>query len=267
MEIGESVAVVVQMMAEDKCVICGKKHAEPKEEEIKETAPGKSGWKRKSMSGVFESDGTREKVYPLSTFPPPYSYQGHHCLGLSALVEGGNGDSPKDRRIRFNFFLDQIGYFPNRPRNCIGLPARRGYGDFKAFHQSLDADKPLQMHGPGHDEAYFAQCDNLLSVMLSVLTNPKKCEKTTSDEWRDKLKKLMEQAENFAFKRLAASEGGWRLHPAEQVAALALYFLPTSKSMEVNSTGGSTERRSGLGRPQRNIEFPNLSFDTGPFGK
>ena len=63
------------------------------------------------------------------------------------------------------------------------------------------------MHGPGHDEDYFAQCDNLLSVMISVLTNPKKCEKTTSDEWKDKLKKLMEQAENFAFKRLAAAPG------------------------------------------------------------
>lgn len=266
MEIGESVAVVVQMMSDDKCVICGKKHGEPKRAKITETAPGKSGWKRKSMSGVFESDGVRNTIYVGSKFPPTYTYQGHHCIALSALVEGGNGATPKDRRVRLNFFLDQVGFFPNRPRNCIGLPARRGYGDFKAFFQSLDLKRPLQMHGPGHDETYFAQCDNLLAAMLSVITDPIECEATSEDEWKSQLKELVNQAENYAFIKLAAAEGGWRLHATETVAALTLYFLSVNKKMAIASTGGLTEMRDGLGREKRDIAFPVLKMDTGPFG-
>jgi hypothetical protein len=57
------------------------------------------------------------------------------------------------------------------------------------------------------------------------------------------------------------------LHPAEHVVALLLYFLPENKTMTVPAKGGTSKSWPGMGRQQRKIEFPKLSFDTGPFGK
>jgi hypothetical protein len=265
-EIGETVAMVQSMMDEGKCVICGKsEHKDPKKADIKETAPGNSGWHRKSMAGIFDSDGIRNTIYHGDAFPPTYSYQGHHCIALSAVVEGANGGSPKDRRIRLNFFLDQIGWFPNRPQNSLGLPARKGYGDFDAFWQSIDQDKPLQLHGPGHDESYFTQCDRLLSSMIDVLTDPELCEETSSDDWKDKLKKLVTQAENFAFRKLANNNSAWRLHPSEQISALRLYFLPSTQTMSATGKGGIPQSRRGMGKPEKSIIFPDPQLDVGPF--
>ena len=49
MQIGESVAVVVAMQEDNKCVFCSQEHENPKKEDVKETAPSDTGWKRKSM--------------------------------------------------------------------------------------------------------------------------------------------------------------------------------------------------------------------------
>lgn len=268
MEIGETVDVVVALSAAGKCVLCGSaEHEQPKQDEVKEIAPGNTGWHRKSMAGVFESDGTRNAVYPGNTFPPPYKYQGHHCLALSALVTDANTKSPKDRRLRLNFYLDKVGFSPNQPRNCIGLPARKGWGDFEAFFQSIDLDKPLQLHGPGHDERYFTQCDRLISSLIAALTHPKLCEKKTKDEWKELLKKRVAQAENFAFRKLANNDSAWQLHPSEQIAALGLYFLPKTEMMPVIGKGEVSETRPGLGRPGKDIAYPDPPLDVGPFGR
>lgn len=264
MQIGESVAMVVDMMADEKCVICSEKHPEPKKDDVQAVAPGNSGWQRKSMSKVFKSDGKREKIYP-SGFPPPYKHQGHHCVALSALVANANTSSPTDRRLRLNYYLDQVGFFPNRPENCIGLPARTSWGDFEAFFESIDLQHPLQLHGPGHDETYFTQCDRLLASLLSALTNPALCEQKPKDGWKDLLKTRMEQAENFAFNKLASNAGAWRLHAAEQITGLQLYFLPEAQTMSVKGVGGVSESRSGKGRKRAEVTFPDPGLDAGPF--
>jgi hypothetical protein len=260
-EIGESVAVVVKMQKEGKCIICSKDHDKPKKDEIKPIAPGNSGWHRKTMTGIFESDGTREKVYS-SGFPPSYSYQGHHCLALSAVVENANGGSPSDRRLRLNFFLDKVGFFPNRPRNVIGLPARKGIGDFKAFWHSVDGDHPLQMHGPGHDEAYFVRCERLLGRLVSGAADL--CEESTQKEWEDQLRELAKQAENYAFKNLAHYDEGWQLHPAEQQAATRLYSASTDTTETVSGKSAS-KSVAGYGKAPKNIKYPDPGLDTGPF--
>lgn len=266
MEIGETVTLVVEKMKAGKCVLCDSdEHEAPKKDDVKEVAPGNGGWHRKSMSRVFDSDGTRNLIYPNDSFPPPYSSQGHHCIALSALVADANTNSPKDRRLRLNFYLDQVGFFPNRPQNCIGLPARSGWGDFRAFVAALDLDKPLQLHGPGHDESYFCQCDRLLTSLLSALTDPRLCEKKPKDDWKDLLKKRIREAENFAFRKLARNDGAWRLHPLEQVRALALYFMPEAATMTVAGKGGVEETRHGLGRTRKDIVFPDPPLDVGPF--
>ena len=248
-----------------KCPICDQpEHGKPKNTTITPTAPGKSGWRRKTMSGIFHSDGKRNTVYATNSFPPSYAYQGHHCIALSAFAHNANS-SPVDKYLVLNFYLDQIGFFPNRPQNCIGLPARRSYGDFKAFFASLDLDKPLQLHGPGHDESYFGQCDKMIAQIVSYLTNPNICKKNPEDEWKDKLRKLIAQAENFGFKCLANNDSRWRLHPFEQVTGLRLYFLATTKTMSVTGVGSVSETRNGLGRPPKDIVFPDLDLDVGPF--
>jgi hypothetical protein len=261
MQIGETVAVTVLMQQQNKCVICGKKHADAKKEKMKTTAPGKSGWHRKTMTGIFESDGVRETIYE-SGFPPSYEYQGHHALALSALVRDANTDSPKDKRLRLNYFLDKVGFFPNRPRNVIGLPARKGLGDFKAFWKSVDGDHPLQMHGPGHDEAYFNQCEVLIGRLVLLMTSV--CEGMDKPDWEDLLKDTTEKAENYAFKKLAHYDSGWRLHPAEQAAAARLYSAPKSTVETISGERSSTDVK-GNAKPPKAIKYPNPKLDTGPF--
>lgn len=260
-EIGETVGMVAKMQKEGKCVICGKSHPKPKKDDIKPIAPGNSGWHRVTMTKKFESDGVREKVY-ASGFPPSYPYQGHHCLALSSLVENANGDNPEDRRIRLNFFLDKIGFFPNRDRNVIGLPARKGIGDFNAFWKSVDVNHPLQMHGPGHDEAYFVRCERLLGQLVDVAKDM--CKECDQKEWEDELRELTKQAENYAFKNLAHFDDGWQLHPAEQKVAARLYSASPSTTEMVTGKSASASV-SGYGKARKTIKYPNPALDTGPF--
>jgi hypothetical protein len=261
-QIGEGVSVAVENLTEEPCSLCGKRHPAPKLAQITETAPGKTGWHRKTMKGIFESDGTREQIYSAG-FPPSYAYQGHHCLALSALVRDANSSSPKDRRKRLNFYMDKVGFFPNRPRNCIALPARREIGDFEAFWRSLDLDRPLQMHGPGHDEAYFTQCENLIGTLGLLLEE--NCEGEVEQACLDQLKQLIEWAENFAFRRLAHFYSGWRLHVAEQAAACRLYSASPTNFETVSGTRRS-RTIAGLGRPSKAIVYPNPQLPTGVFG-
>ncbi len=265
MQIGETIAMIVAMQDEGKCVICGQQHDEPKKEEIKETAPGDSGWKRKTMTGIFEKIPKKTAVYPGSKFPPSYTYQGHHCVALSAMVKNANTSSPTDKRIRLNHFLKKIGFFPNRDKNCIGLPARKGNGAYSEFWDSIDQGAPLQMHGPGHDEDYFDEVDALIRRLVTLITNPDDCKEIEKSEWEDKLKQGIESLENYAFNKLSKNESKWCLHREEQRRAIQIYQGATDRSFEVPGPGKSVLSYKGKGHTSTTITFPNPGLDEGPF--
>lgn len=265
MQFGESVAIIAQMQEEGKCVFCSQNHEEPKKEVVKETAPIDSGWKRKSMKGVFEEIPKKLAIYPNDSFPPDYDYQGHHCLALSSFVKNADKKSRKDKRIRLNHFLNKIGFFPNRGKNIIGLPERKSNGDFDAFWDSLGFDKPLQLHGPWHDKKYFMQVANLINRMLSMITAPDFCKEFTKSEWEEKLKEAIESAENVAFNKLAKNESSWRLHHREQRTALEIYTAPIDQVFHITGANESTISVHGQGNLGAEIIFPNPNLDEGPF--
>lgn len=265
MQVGESIAIVTKMQEDGKCVICSQNHEQPKKEEIKETAPNDSGWKRKSMNGVFESTPKKLAIYPNNSFPPTYQYQGHHCMALSAFVKNSDKPDRADSRIRLNHFLKKIGFFPNRDRNCIGLPARKNYGDFKAFWDSFDAKKPLQLHGPGHDNQYFMQVNNLINRMLGIINNPDFCQELTKSEWQDQLKTAIESAENYSFNKLAKNRSSWCLHPQEQRVAIEIYTSPRDRVFNVIGAYNANLSVPGKGNIDSRIEFPDPKLDEGPF--
>lgn len=265
MQVGESVAFVIQMQEEDKCVFCGGTHEEPKKEEVKETAPGDSGWKRVSMKDAFEKIPKKLAIYPNDTFPPDYKYQGHHCMALSAFVKKPGKSSRKDKRLRLNHFLKKVGFYPNRDKNSIGLPARRSYGDFEAFWESFDANKPVQLHGPGHDERYFIQVNTLINRMVSMITAPGFCEELTKSEWEGALKQAIESAENYAFNRLARNEFSWRLHHIEQQTAIRIYTSPVDQVFQTRGAKKKQITLNGQGNIDAKISFPDPKLDEGPF--
>lgn len=266
-EVGEGVGIDLGLDEDPKCVICGKKHKKAKQEQIQPVAPSKPGWKRKSMAGVFERTPAKEAIYPDNSFPPSYEYQGHHCLALSSLVLNANS-SPKDRYPVLNHFLDKVGFSPNQPQNCIGLPAKKSRGYFNPFLDALDADAPLQMHGPAHHENYFRYCDYLLALLRQTMTDVEFCEQADPSEWENKLKELIGQCVNFAFRELAAYRAPWQLHPVEQAQAVRIYAMPVEESLTVDGPGKgkSMQKKSyqGRGHDDRTITFPVVSLDTGP---
>lgn len=268
MQIGETLSAVQELMQDGKCIICDSDiHPDPKREEIAEVAPNdKSKWGRVSMTGVFDWTDKKKVIY-LNGASPRYATQGHHCLALSALVTDANTDNRKDRRLRLNHFLNKstVGFYPNRKQNCILLPARKGYGDFDAFWDSLDDNKPLQLHGPGHDENYFTQCDRMLSILVLVITDPDICADEDTQGWEKDLKDLIEKIENYCFVKLASNDMPWRLHPDEQHRALTLYFLPQNQTYNVLGIGKVQEGRNGLGKAQKPIVFPSPDLEMGQF--
>lgn len=251
------------MQEEDRCVFCSQKHEEPKKEKIEETVPNDSGWKRKSMNGVFEKISKKTAIYPNSKFPPPYEYQGHHCVALSAFAKDANSSSPKDKRVRLNHFLKKVGFYPNREQNCIGLPARKSWGDYDAFFESLDKDAPLQMHGPGHDDEYFDEVDVLLVRLMGQLTHPDFCKELSKNEMEDLLKEDIASLENFAFNKLASNNPAWRLHKEEQKTATKIYKGPVDKEFEVRGANNTKKKYKGKGQPYKTIEYPHPGLDEG----
>lgn len=215
------------------------------------------------MNDVPVTGADRTVVYPGNS-APTYPTQGHHCIALSALVENANSQgSRKDRRLRLNHYLKEVKWFPNRSSNCIQLPARKSRGDFDAFWKALDAKKPLQLHGPGHDESYFLQCDALLVEVVECIKSV--CEDGDESQVLDELRKLVGWAENYAFTKLAGCDGAWDLHPQERRDAEKIYFLKPSQSVEVTKAYGVQERVHGLGNTPWPIRYPRLSLDCGPY--
>ncbi|WP_281557733.1 AHH domain-containing protein [Thalassomonas sp. RHCl1] len=264
MEFGETTAITNALRAKNKCVICGKAHAKAKKKKIKKTAPSNSNWHRKSMSKVFEKISAKTKIYPDNAFPPPYAHQGHHCLALSAFTENSNSSSPTDKNVTLNFYLDEVGFYPNRQQNCIGLPALPAHAAYDDFWKALDYKKPLQMHGQAHDESYFTQCRTLLARLRAVMSRKSVCEKKTEEQWKKKLEQMISQAENYAFTCLAAANMPWRLHPVDLRFATKLYFMPLHQEAvlekdHVHITG------YGRGEDYWQVRYPKVNLDTGDF--
>jgi hypothetical protein len=165
-----------------------------------------------------------------------------------------------------NHFLKKVGFYPNRDQNCIGLPARKSYGAFEPFWEALDADKPVQLHGPGHDEQYFFRCDSLIAQLISVITDQEICEESSQDEMEKELKELIAQAENYAFIKLSCLEdSGWDLHPEERRLAEEIYTAPTSQSFNVRGAKKQYRTENGKGHTSKQIKYPKPKLDTGPF--
>lgn len=264
MTLGVSVPSLVNV--KDVCAFCGGDHEEPKKEDIKPVAPSDKGWQRKSMKGIFEKIAAKESIYPGNSFPPSYSYQGHHCMALSAFTHDSNSKSPRDRNMVLNHFLKKVGFYPNRDKNCIGLPSRRSYGAFGPFWEALDANKPIQLHGPGHDETYFFRCDSLIAQLITVITDQDICEESSQDEMEQSLKELVEQAENYAFIKLSCLEdSGWDLHPEERRLAEEIYTAPTSQTFNVRGANNKYRNENGKGHTGKVIKYPKPKLDTGPF--
>jgi len=277
MEMLETVTGVAAMQDDGKCVICSQSHDDPKKEDIKETA-GKTGWKRVTMSSKFEKIPAKLAIYPKNAFPPKnavtgYNHEGHHCLALSSFVANEKTD-PTDVYLRLNYFLDQTGYSPNRVQNSIGLPGRpihkiasNGSTSLTAFYLALDEEKPLQMHIGDHDDSFKSE-SNALLVRLLFLTSldSEWCKKNDMDAYKKDLEYAIGCAENYAFKKVASNDGPWRLHPTDETIALEVYFMPEDASKTFRRRSGQKVTLKGLGRPKRNIEFPNPNLDVGPFG-
>jgi hypothetical protein len=222
MQVGETVTDI-QAMASGECVICSKKHDHPKKEDIKDVAPGDKNWHRRTMTGVLERTSEKQSIYHNSSFPPSYAYQGHHCIALKTLVQDANS-SPKDRILRLNHFLKKVGFYPNRDKNCIGLPemASKKRQEYENFWLSIDEGKPLQLHGPGHDHRYFNACTAMMQRLLELIVpDAEDCEKTSKSDWENDLKELIAQAENHAFICLAGAS--WVVHRKELSEAIRLY--------------------------------------------
>ena len=200
----------------------------------------------------------KKAIYPNEKFPPSYSYQGHHCMALSAFSFDSNAKKPKkpkDKNKALNHFLKKVGFFPNREKNSIGLPTKKRNGDFKAFWEALDAHKignknakPLQLHGPGHDKKYFMKCEMLIRTLIEAFTDADDCEKISHQEMEDDLKLLIEQAENYAFIQLCAlDDSGWDLHSSERKLAEKIYKGPPTKPFESGGLKVYIEMKWGKG--------------------
>jgi hypothetical protein len=261
MEIGESVAVVMAAQKQGKCAICNKDHNDAKKEKITKTA-GKTGWKRVTMSKKFEQIAPKLAIYPGSSFPPSYTHEGHHCLALSSFIANESSSNPTDVYLRLNYYLDTIGYSPNRHENSIGLPGRP---QFDAFWQTLDANRPLQMHIGDHDDSFMAETAALLAYLIVLMTIPDYCKEVTQDDWEKDLEQLIGHAENYAFIELASNSAPWRLHPVDHTIALDVYFMPKTRTETFNRKSGKITL-TGHGHRKREIKWPKPKLDTGPFG-
>ncbi|WP_437983676.1 hypothetical protein [Sorangium sp. So ce117] len=250
MQVGETVSDVQAMADRGECAICSKTHSQPKKEDVKDVAPQDGNWHRKAMSKVFEKTSEKQAIYPNSSFPPNYKHQGHHCIALKTLVQDAD-KSPKDRILRLNHFLKKVGFYPNRDKNCIGLPEmaakkRQEYGE---FWKSIDEGKPLQLHGPGHDVRYFAACTAMVQRLLQfIVPKAEDCEEKSKDDWENDLKELIGQAENHAF--ICLARASWVVHRKELSEAINIYQQKN---------------------PRKDVRFPILTLQSqggeGPFKK
>ena len=278
MEMGETVAAVQKLQDEDKCVICSKKHDNPKKETVESTV-SKEGWERdKSMVGVFDGgDARRAAIYPNATFPPPYPTEGHHGLAFTSFIKGG-----KDQCLRLNHFLNKVGFAPNQPPNIIQLPDRHGAvppkadptaswpadvkKEYKSFWVSIDLGKPLQLHTGRHAGSYFGTSDVVYFRMTVLAYDEDSCEKESMQEFEDNLKGLIKGAVNYAFIQVA--EGNWICHPEHLRIATDLYGKTGKHQYTYLHGSGKKQKVEHEGYPGTGARPPpwsKVKLDTTPF--
>jgi hypothetical protein len=119
--------------------------------------------------------------------------------------------------------------------------------------------------GPEHDKSYFMKCEQFLTLLLSVMTDPAFCEEVSEQEWENTLKEQIDHAENAAFNKLAGNESGWRLHPNEQALALRIHQAPTTEVFSVKGAHGVKHNENGRGFPNAMVTFPSPGLDGGLF--
>lgn len=217
-QIGESISVAVQRLAQNKCVFCGKSEHNNKKADLIEP----TGWKReakfKGVGGNFLAQ--KKSLYPNNESPPNSTYrsEGHHCLAFSAFIVDANND-PSDRFAALNYYLKKDSYNPNNKNNCIDLPGRKKKDDnddhaqYKEFEKAVLAGKPLQFHIGGHNKEFMMQSYLMLRDIINSAKRRKLCEKP-DDIFKHNLKKKVIQKEDIAFKKTANKKSGWIAHPA-----------------------------------------------------
>lgn len=193
-QIGEPISVAIEMAEQGKCMVCGKDHGDPKREKIEPTGEQHGGWKRsENMSAVC--DGAKSALYPNGAQNvPPYTTAGHHCVAFSSFVEQG-----KDVFARANHFLHKKGFKPNDAKNIIHLPNSKD-----SLQRFIGAGKPLQPHTGKHPKNYF-MASKLVARRAIALAQPESAEQCKDEDpskYEDRLKKLMEQAVNYACTRI-----------------------------------------------------------------
>lgn len=207
-QIALKVAVATNTPAPKKgpCSLCGKTHANNKEDDIKSP-----GWKRQTIKGLgIRHKNEKKTIYPGNTSPPAiYNSSGHHCVALSAFIN----TKKVDKNLKLNHFLDKAGYDPNNLDNCIDLPScKKGDVIFPEFEMALSKAKPLQIHIGKHVKGYFNHCNTLTQDLFNFFTELDEC-KEPEKKWLDDLHKAMQLLEDEAFQKTAAAQRPFMLHP------------------------------------------------------
>jgi len=228
MQAGEGIASTEYKVSSKKeCFFCGKNHPDPKPAPKKFKTAGKPGWDRVSMAEKFDySDKERVRVYASNK--PEYDTEGHHCLAFSSFVKKNNDVFP-----RLNYYLNEVGFKPNDPKNIIQLPGRYPNKNFKSkfsihtdpryqnFFLAAKSGKPLQPHLGRHKDAYFAKSNALVQRLAIVHFDTKECEQKDLDTLKKKLKKRADAAVNVAFISVTSTE--WKCHPEHLAEARKSY--------------------------------------------
>lgn len=213
-DIGESIAVAITRLEEDKCIFCGKKHDAIKKDKIEPT-----GWARGTISGVGGNFlGEKKALYPDSASPPTeYRAEGHHCLAFSSFIVDAR-TSPTDRFAALNHYLKEKSYDPNNKNNTIDLPGRKKKGDedehaqFKEYEKSVLAGKPMQLHIGGHSGEFMMASNIKIRDLVNVIKKAGLC-KLPDDSFKQKLLDGIVTAEDEAFKLTASVKSPWIAHP------------------------------------------------------
>lgn len=228
MEMGEGISVATshEWKDDDKCVFCGKKHANQKEDKIEPT-----DWQRENISGV----GDEHASYKLSLYPdnqsPPAAYkaEGHHCVAFSSFIKEAK-KNPRDYFAPVNHYLKEKGYNPNNKNNTIDLPGRKAEdeGDdktaFKNFEKAILAGKPMQLHIGGHKSDLMDASDALVQDLYNLMSRSELCE-LDKEEWKDELLAQAKRNENKAFDKTASLTKPFVCHPDQLPKAEAYVMI------------------------------------------
>lgn len=210
-EFGELSAVALDRAKEGKCPLCGKKHEAPKSKEAEYPVKiGKLGWMR------------GESMSPRNTFQEGDEL--HHCVAFSAFHVGGKKGS-RDFLPEINLLLSKENYEPNRKPNCLSLPGRsHPDGSYGYFWESIDRDEPLQLHiGRHNGGALNASKAMVLYILRHFSEHPDRCKENSATRLSTSAKRLVGQAEDYAYHCTLRYRAPFQLHHRRMPEACAQY--------------------------------------------